>query len=131
MKNNHGKAPPSQRNAAAAYQSGLAAFEQGRLVEAIELLTAIADLHNLSGTLARFYLGQAHLQHGLNELRMGRYASAARHLTSAREINPTTAGLARYLVACHVGRGRYDLAAVELEKAQDENRGDVADQPRR
>lgn len=126
MKSGNSKAPPAQRNAAAVYTAGLAAFEQGRLVEAIEQLSRIADRHDLPGTLGRFYLGQAHLQHGLDELRLGRYVSAARHLTSAREINPASVDLARYLVACHVGRRRYDLAAAELEKALDEGREDRA-----
>jgi len=121
-----GRKTGHNRNAAATYQAGIAAFEQGRYNEAVELLSAIAEQRSLPGTLARFYLGQTHLHHGIDELRLGRYASAARHLTAAREINPNSDDLSRYLLASHVGQGRFDLAAAELEKARDEGRGDDA-----
>ncbi|MBN2561818.1 MAG: tetratricopeptide repeat protein [Phycisphaerae bacterium] len=121
-----GRKPGKNGNAAATYQAGIAAFEQGRYAEAIRLLSSIADHRSLSGTLGRFYLSQAHMHLGISELRLGRHASAARHLTAAREINPGSVDLSRYLLACHVGRGRFDLAVVELEKAQDQGRGDDA-----
>ena len=115
--------PPGK--AAAMYQAGISAFDRGQYAEAIELLSSIADQRDLPGTLARFYLGQSHLQYGLNELRLGRYAPAARHLTAARQINPSAAELSRYLVICHAGRGRFDQAATELEKARDDGLRDA------
>ena len=98
------------------YQEGLAALEQGRYSDAIERLSRIRGGGNLPGTLASFYLGQAHARFGIEELRAGRYGSAAKHLTEAREINPESGGLSKYLVRCFVGQRRFDLAAVELEK---------------
>jgi tetratricopeptide (TPR) repeat protein len=119
-----GKGPP--RSAAAAYQAGLAAFERGQYHEAIESLSAIVDQSNLPGTLARFYLGQARLQLGVSELRLGRHASAAAHLTAAREINPGSVALSRYLLACHVGQRRFDLAVREIERTRDQGSTDDA-----
>ncbi len=114
------------KNAAAAYQAGLATFEQGRYAEAVEMLSAIAEGASLPATLARFYLGQAHLQLGIGEFRLGHYASAAKHFTAARALNPGSADLSRYLLACHVGRGRFDKAAEELERVRDAGADDDA-----
>ncbi len=102
--------------AAAIYQRGLAAFEPLRYAEAVELLSAIGEMSNLTGTLARFYLGQAHTHCGAAELKAGRHATAARHFNTARTINPDSANLSRYLAACHAGNGRFDLAAAEIER---------------
>jgi tetratricopeptide (TPR) repeat protein len=114
----------SAREAAALYQKGLAAFETGRYLEAIESLSTIAHQRGLPGTLAGFYLGQAHMNHGINELRAGRYDDAAEHLTAARRINPDSADLWRYLTISHVKRNRFDLAASELENARQRDSAD-------
>ncbi len=102
--------------AAAVYQAGLAAFEAGRYGEAIETLTTIAEENSLPGTLARFYLGRAHLQEGVSELNAGLYSRAAAHFAEARRINPDSTGLSSYIAACHVGQGRFDLAAAAMEQ---------------
>ncbi len=102
--------------AAAIYQRGLAAFETQRFEDAVELLSVIGDAGNLTGTLARFYLGQAHTHCGVSELSAGRHAAAARHFNAARTINPDSANLSRYLAACHAGMGRFDLVATEIER---------------
>jgi len=102
--------------AAAMYQRGLAAFETERYADAIESLSAIGEVSSLTGTLARFYLGQAHTHCGVTELKAGRHAVAARHFNTARTINPDSANLSRYLAACHAGAGRFDLAAAEIER---------------
>ena len=122
------KEPPSSSrlNAHAAYQSGLAAYETGRFLEAIELLTPVAEGGNLPATLARFYLGQAHMQQGIAELSTGNYSAAAEHLATARTINPDSGSLPRYLADCYIGLGRFDMAAREIEQ----DRGNAtADQP--
>lgn len=116
---------PSQE--AIAYQKGLAAYETEHYPEAIKLLLPIEHADGLTGTLARFYLGQAHLQFGISELREGRHASAAKHLTAAREMNPNASGLSQYIAACYSGQGRFDLAAAEMERHQ--NDGTDADRP--
>jgi tetratricopeptide (TPR) repeat protein len=124
LRSGKGKRKTPSQSATATYQAGLAAFEQGRYPEAIELLSTIADQRNLPSTLGRFYLGQARFHQGISELRLGRCAAAARHLTAARQANPGSANLSRYLLACHVGRGRFDLAAAELEKDLDRGSDD-------
>lgn len=101
--------------AAGLYQRGLAAFETGNYVDAVHLLGAIDPANTLIGTMARFYLGQSHLQLGIAELRAGRHPAAIKHLNQARAINPHSANLSRYLAACFVGQGRFDLAASEIE----------------
>lgn len=108
----------SLANAARVYQEGLAAYETGRYCDAIAKLSALAEDRSLPGTLARFYLSQAHLQQGISELNGGNYAVAARHFSESRRINPDSAGLSNYLTACHVGQGRFDLAAAEIERAR-------------
>jgi tetratricopeptide (TPR) repeat protein len=124
MNQDRRKGQGSSRSAAATYQAGLAAFERGRYAEAIELLSAIVDQPSLPGTLARFYLGQARLQFGIAELRQGRYTSAAGHLTAAREINPGSVALSRYLLVCHAGQRRFDLAIREIERTRDQGEAD-------
>lgn len=103
--------------AASLYQQGLADFESGRYADAIERLASIPE-RSLPGTLARFYLGQAHHRMGIAELRAGRFKSAAEHLASARRINPDSIGLSKFLVAAYVGDQRFDLAADEIERGR-------------
>lgn len=113
----HDGKPNSLANAAALYQQGLSAFETGRYLEAIEKLTAIGEGRNLPATLARFYLGQAHLQQGLADLTDQRFAEAASHFAESRRINPDASGLSSYLTTCYLGQGRFDLAAAEMERS--------------
>lgn len=112
-----GKQSWSPFKAASLYQQGLADFENGRYAEAIERLAAIPE-RSLPGTLARFYLGQAHHRLGIAELRAGRFRSAAEHLASARRINPDSIGLSKFLAAAYVGDQRFDMAAAEIERAR-------------
>lgn len=112
-----GKQPWSPFKAASLYQQGLADFENGRYREAIERLAAIPE-RSLPGTLARFYLGQAHHRFGIAELRAGRFKSAAEHLASARRINPDSIGLSKFLAAAYIGDERFDLAANEIERCR-------------
>ncbi|MFQ5430107.1 MAG: tetratricopeptide repeat protein [Phycisphaerae bacterium] len=117
----HGKA-------ARAYQEGLVAFEAGRYRDAIALLSSIPEDCGLCATLARFYLGQARQRQGLLDLRAGRHTEAIRQFGAARRINPDSADLSRYLAASYAGQGRFDLAAVEYERGDAADTGDV-DQP--
>jgi tetratricopeptide (TPR) repeat protein len=109
-------APSSRWQGVWQYQDGLAAYEAGRLSEAVSTLTRIADREDLMGTLARFYLGQSHLQLGLAELRLGRFQTAEQHLRSAATLNPGAENLSTYLASCLIGQRRYDLAAKEYER---------------
>jgi tetratricopeptide (TPR) repeat protein len=102
-------------NLHAAYQAGLAAYETGRYAEAIGLLAPLAEQTSLLGTLARFYLGQAHMQQGIAELRARRFREAAEHLARARQLNPDSGSLPRYLADCYAGLNRFDMAAREIE----------------
>jgi len=114
------KQPWSPFKAASLYQQGLIDFEEGRYAAAIERLAAIPE-RSLPGTLARFYLGQAHHRFGVAELRAGNFKNAAEHLSAARRINPDSSGLSKFLAAAYVGDQRFDLAADELERGR---RGD-------
>lgn len=109
---------PSNRRTASTYQAGLAAYEAGRFHEAIRLLTSADNERGLSGTLARFYLSQAHMHQGVSDLRTGEHHKATQHFLAARRINPDSAGLSRYLAVCHIERGRFDLAADEFERTR-------------
>lgn len=113
---------PRKSSSHAAYQAGLAAFETGRYSEAIELLASVAEEAGLPATLARFYLGQAHMQQGIVDLRARRFREAAEHLAKARQFNPDSGSLPRYLTDCYVGLNRFDMAAREMEA--DDSSGD-------
>lgn len=101
---------------AAVYQRGIAAFETGRYQEAVELLGSLQNSRNLSATLARFYLGQSHMHLGIDAIRSGDHNTAIRHLTIARDINPESSALSRYLAACYASQRKFDLAAAEIER---------------
>lgn len=105
--------------AAALYRDGLTAFEAGDYEAAISLLSQIDDGCSLSNTLAKFYLGQAHLKFGVEHLNAGRHAVAIQHFTIARQLNPEAAGLSRYLAACYAAQRNFGLAANELESTPD------------
>lgn len=107
------------------YQSGLAAYEEGDFARAVELLTQIAGHAGLTGTLASFYLGEAHARLGAAALSAGRHGEAIEHLSAARRLNPQSAGLSRFLAASYANLRRYDWAAAELERAAPD--GDDAD----
>src|SRR5262249_48006901 len=121
MSTSHGRASHA---ASAMYLRGVTAFDAGRYVEAIALLSRIAEQDQLPGTLARYYLGQAHLQFGLSELRSRRYRTAVDHLQSASRLNPSS-DLAGFLAAAYLGENRVDLAAMEFERQQSCGAGDV------
>lgn len=125
MFSNRGKPDHGRPSSASIYQQGLADFETARYLEAINKLATIADERSLPGTLARFYLGQSHLQQGIVELNARQFRSAATHFSEARRINPDSAGLSRYLTACHLGQDRFDLAAAEMERTRATNAADT------
>ncbi len=105
----------SPHHFAADYQLGVAAYDCGRYSEAISLLSRMADRGDAAGTLSRFYLGQAHLQIGLGELRSRRFKPAIQHLQAAAAADRTRGDLGRHLAAAYAGDGRYDLASREFE----------------
>ncbi|HWL95301.1 MAG TPA: tetratricopeptide repeat protein, partial [Phycisphaerae bacterium] len=111
-----GQSDLSQDQVAIAYQQGLAALETARYAEAIELLDPVAKSDSLCATLARFYLGQAHMHRGINEFRDRNHVEAIRHFMNARELNPASTTLSRYLAACFSSQRRFDLAITELER---------------
>ena len=110
------RSPGTPAEDARIYQRGLAAFEAGQYRDAVELLEQVAASANLSATLARFYLGQAHMHVGIEELRAGRHAQAVRHFNIARESNPESSTLSRYIAAAYASQRRFDLAAAEIER---------------
>ncbi|MCK6457256.1 MAG: tetratricopeptide repeat protein [Phycisphaerae bacterium] len=108
------------------YQAGMTAYETGRFEDAVSILSRIADRMDLTGTMAKFHLGRAHLHLGMTALRERRFREASDHLQRAAALNPTTADLPRYLAASYVGQKRFDLAAIEFEKQCDRRTDDDA-----
>jgi len=98
------------------YRLGMAAYEAGRFAEAIRHLTPLASgKRKAQALLSRFYLGQAHHHLAVQLLERRRFAEAAGHFQAAAGANPAGGGVARFLAACHVGTGQFDLAAREFE----------------
>ncbi len=106
------------------YQRGLSAIEAGRYAEAVGLLSGLENEPGLSGTMARYYLGQAHLNLGIERLHASRHAEALSHFQQARILNPNADGLAKYIAACYAGQGRFDLAAGECGRSRVEQASD-------
>ena len=81
--------------------------------------TAVAGPDDGKGTLEllqRYYQAQQQLRRGICLLNAGQYEQAERAFSSAAKLNPHSRPLPLLLAACHVGRGRYDLAAAEMER---------------
>jgi tetratricopeptide (TPR) repeat protein len=112
------------RSAALVYQAGLAAYERGEYQKAVDLLAPLEGQRSLPATLARFYLGQSYLQLGIAALREAQHKIAAGHFHKAREINPESAELAKYIAACHMAAKRFELAGVELERGAQHGKRD-------
>lgn len=99
------------------YRLGMAAYRAGRHEKTIELLTPlISDNSSIQQVLlCRYYLGQAHYRLGIRMFERQSYAQATHHFQTAAGLNACGGGFARFLVACHVGSQRFDLAARELD----------------
>ncbi|MHC4443977.1 MAG: tetratricopeptide repeat protein [Planctomycetota bacterium] len=108
------------------YRLGMSAYNSGRYAEAVEHLSFLAsDKTGASGLLSRFYLGQAHYHLAVSLFKEGKYPQAAHHFGSAALANPSGGNFARFMAVCHVGTGRYDLAARELENLLNDNPDDL------
>ena len=107
--------PPAADRAAANYRDGLAALERGELPRAIELLTRTASQGGVSGTLARYYLGEARRRAGLAAARAGRFEEAAAHLTETQRLMPGWLPLADYLARALGRLGQFERAADLLD----------------
>jgi len=119
MKRIFGRRRMTPVEAAVLYRDGLVAFEANDFETAIAHLSQIEDACSVSSTLARFYLGQSHLNFGIELLNAGRHAAAIHHFNTARRLNPEAAGLSRYLAACHAAQRNFGLAASEIENSPD------------
>lgn len=99
------------------YRLGMAAFNAGQYDRAIEQLTPLASdgTDRQQQLLCRYYLGQAHYRQGVRRFEEQRFTEATRHFQAAASFNASGGGFARFLIACHVGTRRFDLAARELE----------------
>jgi len=108
------------------YQLGMSAYNAARYPEAIEHLQQLAaDGQSATAILARFYLGQAHYRLAVALFEQHRFGEATNYFRTAAEINPVGGGFARYLAACYVGTGRFDLAGRELEGLLRQNPDDA------
>ncbi|HUU85481.1 MAG TPA: tetratricopeptide repeat protein [Phycisphaerae bacterium] len=81
--------------------------------------------------LRRYYEAQQQLRRGICLLNAGQYDRAAEAFTTAGRLNPHSRPLPWLLAACHAGQGRYDLAAVEMERQTRTEPTDVTAQIRR
>lgn len=111
--------------AASAYEAGMTAFNAGDYLRALLHLEPIQDGVSVRATLARFYVGQAHLRLGIQQFQKSRFAAAAAHFRRAADHNPGGGGLCRYLATCFVALGRWDNATAQLERAVREDPGEV------
>lgn len=121
MKRIFGRRRMSPADAAAHYREGLSAFEAGDYERAISQLSQIDDGCSVSSTLAKFYLGQAHLKFGVELMNAGKHVTAVHHFNAARRLNPDAAGLSKYLATCYAAQRKFDMAADELEGSPDSN----------
>jgi tetratricopeptide (TPR) repeat protein len=119
MKRIFGRRRMSPADAAALYREGLAAFEAGDFERAISQLSQIDDGCSVSSTLAKFYLGQAHLKFGIAMMNNGKHAVAIHHFNTARRLNPDAAGLSKYLATCYVAQRKFDMAVDEFDRSPD------------
>jgi len=98
------------------YRLGMAAYHAGRYEQAIKLLASlVSDGGETLTMLSKFYLGQAHYRLAIRLFSEQRFSDAERHFQKATTMNASGGGFAKYLAACYLGTGRYDLAARELE----------------
>lgn len=121
MKRIFGRRRMSPAEAAGLYRDGLAAFESGDYERAISQLSQIDDGCSVSSTLAKFYLGQAHLKFGIELMNGGKHVVAIHHFNTARRLNPDAAGLSKYLATCYVAQRNFDMAVEEFDRSPDSN----------
>jgi tetratricopeptide (TPR) repeat protein len=98
------------------YREGVAAFDRGDYPTAIRVFSEIPANAGVAGTLARFYLGQAHFEAGRQALKRGEHAAAAAHLETSRALNPQASGLSDYLAMSYAGQRDYASAVEALER---------------
>jgi len=95
----------------------------------VDAMTATAEPPGTLGEplelLRRYHAGQQELRRGVCLLNAGQYDQAARAFTAAVAANPQGLSLPRLLAACHVGDGRFDLAAANLEQVTRDEPDDV------
>lgn len=98
------------------YRLGITAYSDGRYEQAIAHLTQVATGgKGARVTPGRFYLAQAHYRLAVRLFGDRRFADATRHFQAAARLNPDGLDYARFLAACHIQSGRFELAADELE----------------
>lgn len=99
------------------YRLGMAAFHASRYEKAIELLTPLTsdNTDRQRQLLCRYYLGQSHYREGVRRFEEQRFTEATKHFQAAASLNASGGGFARFLIACHMGTQRFDLAVRELE----------------
>lgn len=102
------------------YSKGIEYYDQGLFREAIsefETLAAICEQLDPVGKLARFYLGEAYAQLGLERAGRGAVDKAEESLRKAIALNPRYPDLHYNLANLLVQKGDYSHAAAEFETA--------------
>ena len=106
------------------YQKGIMLLDQGQYsLAAVEFEKVLAELdeHDPCTKLARFHLGEARAQLGLEMLRRRAPERAEEELRRALEINPRYADLRYHLARALASEGNFEGALAELETALEIN----------
>lgn len=101
-----------------AYRHGMAAYNAEDYAGAIERLTPVAAENESRAVhlLGRFYCGQAHYQLALQMFKQTRFQEAAAHFEAAARLNPAGGSVERFLAACYLKTGRYELASPQFQQ---------------
>jgi tetratricopeptide (TPR) repeat protein len=102
------------------YSKGIEFFDQGLYREAIsefEIIIQTVDSSDPACKLAKFYLGEAHAQLGLERAYRGASVQAEGDLRRAIDINPKYPDLHYHLARVYIQKGEYQQAVSEFETA--------------
>src|SRR4051812_19885481 len=98
------------------YCLGMSAYNDGRYREAVDYLTPLlTQRRGPQSLLSRFYIGQAHYRMAVDLFNDRKFKEALYHFRSAANANPHGGEFGRFLTACHLGSGQYEMAATELQ----------------
>jgi len=103
----------------------MSAYNAGKYEEAVARLERLVQQPGTIGLLARFYLGRSHHQLAVREFRQRNFKDAAEHFEAAAHLNPAGGRMERFLIACHLNSGRFNLAAEALRNLLARNPDDT------
>ena len=102
---------------ASPYGQGLALYHQGRYDEAAQVLAQVPHNGDLSGSVARYYLGMSHRALGAQAMSQGHLAEAERHLAAAAQALGRQGDLSSYLACLYARAGKPTDCLRQTDKA--------------